>query len=67
MKSDSPDPSLPGTLPDQLRCPITSKPLSMDESGEWVNVVGEPMRYPVRNGIPVLVPPAAEKLDGPRA
>jgi len=52
----------PAQLPDQLRCPITRKPLELDESGQWVRVVGEPLRYPVRNGIPVLVPPAAERL-----
>lgn len=67
MKSDPHEPAPPTTLPEQLRCPVTGKPLALDESGVWVNVVGEPMRYPIRNGIPVLVPPAAEKLDGPRA
>lgn len=50
-------------LPEQLRCPVTGKPLELDESGQWVLVVGEKLRYPVRGGIPVLVAPAAEKLD----
>ncbi len=51
----------PPRLPEQLRCPITGKPLELDESGQWVRVVGEPLRYPVRQGIPVLVASAAEK------
>lgn len=58
MKSE-PDPR-PVRLPEQLRCPITGKPLELDQSGQWVRVVGEPLRYPVRDGIPVLVAPAAE-------
>ncbi|UYV13997.1 MAG: hypothetical protein NCW75_06825 [Phycisphaera sp.] len=51
----------PVRLPEQLRCPITGKPLELEEGGHWVRVVGEPLRYPVRGGIPVLVAPAAEK------
>lgn len=61
MKSD-PDSRAP-SLPEQLRCPITGKPLELDENGQWVRVVGEPLRYPVRGGIPVLVETAAEKTD----
>ncbi|MEQ8316022.1 MAG: hypothetical protein RIE77_09120 [Phycisphaerales bacterium] len=67
MKSETPSPAGPGPLPEQLRCPITGKQLALDASGEWVNVVGEPIRYPIRKGIPVLVPPAAEKLERPGA
>lgn len=67
MKSEPTRGAEPRPLPEQLRCPITGKPLVLDESGDWVNVVGEPIRYPIRGGIPVLVPPAAEKLDEPSA
>jgi uncharacterized protein YbaR (Trm112 family) len=63
MKSEQSEPAVqPLKLPEQLRCPITGKPLALDESGQWVLVVGEPLRYPVRGGIPVLVASAVEKL-----
>lgn len=60
MKSDhAPDePTRSRQLPDALRCPSTGKPLEMEPGGAWVRVVGEAMRYPVRNGIPILVPGA---------
>jgi|GEM_PF-7042661 len=61
MKNESDSP--PVSLPEQLRCPITRKPLELEEGGLWVRVIGEPLRYPVRGGIPVLVAPAAEKTD----
>lgn len=50
-------------LPECVRCPISGKPLKPEEGGDWVRVVGEPIRYPVRGGIPVLVPAAAERTD----
>lgn len=59
MKSEpaQPRPSLPA----QLRCPITGKPLELEPDGQWIRVVGEPLRYPVRGGIPVLVAAAVQK------
>ncbi|MCW5756283.1 MAG: hypothetical protein KIT54_03515 [Phycisphaeraceae bacterium] len=46
-----------------LRCPISRLPLEWDESGQWVNVVGQPRRYPVKDGIPILVEHAAQTTD----
>ena len=48
-------------LPDALRCPLTHKPVELEPCGTWVRVVGEALRYPVRDGIPVLVASAAER------
>lgn len=48
------------SLPKALRCPKTGKHLELEPDGAWVRVIGEPLRYPVRNGIPVLVPGAAQ-------
>lgn len=64
MKSNQPqDHADQAQLPEQLRCPVTGKPLQLEPDGCWIRVVGEPLRYPVRGGIPVLVPSAAEKLQ----
>ncbi|MEO1277354.1 MAG: Trm112 family protein [Planctomycetota bacterium] len=62
--------SEPGSvqLPDALRCPITGAKLELDPDREWVRAVGQPYRYPIRGGIPVLVASAAQPVeDGSRS
>ncbi|MEQ8845837.1 MAG: hypothetical protein RIB58_13390 [Phycisphaerales bacterium] len=56
MKSNDP---AAARLPDILRCPVTKAALELNEDGTAVRVVGDELAYPVRNGIPVLVPGAA--------
>jgi len=51
------------TLPEALRCPMTKLPLELEPNGDWVRVIGQPIRYPVRDGVPILVAGAAERLD----
>ncbi|MFI4883577.1 MAG: Trm112 family protein [Phycisphaerales bacterium JB064] len=62
MKSEPIPQDGPIRLPDALRCPLSRKPLELEPDGQWVRVVGEPVRYPVRQGIPVLVPAAAQRI-----
>jgi uncharacterized protein YbaR (Trm112 family) len=47
---------------DYLACPLTKKPLKYDEKNNELisEVVG--VAYPIRDGIPVLVPSEARKL-----
>lgn len=45
-----------------LRCPITLSKLTRD--GEFLVAEVGGMRYPVRNGIPVMLPEEAELPDG---
>ena len=59
MKSESTD----RLLPEALRCPVTGGRLEFEPDGQWVRVIGHPLRYPVRGGIPVLVTGAAQQVD----
>ena len=67
MKSDAGQPAHgPAmTIPEALRCPVTKLPLELEPSGDWVRVIGQPIRYPIRDGVPILVASAAERLDEP--
>ncbi|MEO1007757.1 MAG: Trm112 family protein [Planctomycetota bacterium] len=49
----------PVRLPEELRCPRTGRALRLSADGRWADVDGEPIRYPVRDGIPVLIADAA--------
>lgn len=51
------------TLPPELRCPRTGAVLRLSEDGRWVLVEGHAHRYPVRDGLAVLVPGAAVGAD----
>lgn len=62
MKSEPAPQHRPIRLPEALRCPLSRKPLELEPDGQWVRVVGELVRYPVRQGIPVLVPTAAHRI-----
>lgn len=46
-----------------LVCPLTRTPLRWDpDAGELVSDAGG-LAYPVRNGVPVLIPELARRLD----
>jgi uncharacterized protein YbaR (Trm112 family) len=47
-----------------LVCPVTKKPLRYDrERGELVSEAAG-LAYPVRDGIPIMLPDQARKLEG---
>ena len=60
MKSDCASVQLPETL----RCPVTGAQLELECDGQWIRAIGQPLRYPVRGGIPVLVASAAQPMEG---
>ncbi|HEX8341395.1 MAG TPA: Trm112 family protein [Tepidisphaeraceae bacterium] len=49
-------------LVDMLRCPLTLSPLTRD-GDELVAAVGG-LRYPIRDGIPVMLPEEAKLPEG---
>jgi uncharacterized protein YbaR (Trm112 family) len=47
-----------------LACPLTKGPLAWDaERGELVSKLAR-LAYPVRDGIPIMLPSEARRLDG---
>jgi uncharacterized protein YbaR (Trm112 family) len=47
-----------------LVCPVTKKPLRYDrERGELISQAAG-LAYPVRDGIPIMLPDQARKLEG---
>ena len=47
-----------------LVCPVTKAPLRLDrERGELVSEAAG-LAYPIRDGIPIMLPDEARKLDG---
>ena len=58
--SDTVDPR----LLEVLVCPVTHGPLEYDrERGELVSRSAR-LAYPIRNGVPVMLPEEARELDG---
>lgn len=57
-----PDHGIDGDLLEILVCPVTRSPLRLD-GDELVGTVGG-LRYPIRDGIPVLLPDAAKLPEG---
>ena len=47
---------------DYLACPLTKKPLKYDEKNKELISEAVGVAYPIRDGIPVLVPSEARKL-----
>lgn len=47
---------------DYLACPLTKKPLTYDEKNHELISAAVGVAYPIRDGIPVLVPSEARKL-----
>ena len=44
-----------------MACPVCRSPL--EDRGEWLRCRGCGLRYPVRDGIPVMLPEAAVAAD----
>lgn len=49
------------TLDECLRCPVTGQPL--EREGEWFRTADDSRRYPVKEGIPVLIAADAETAE----
>lgn len=49
-------------LLDILVCPLTKTPLSYDESAQELISEAAGLAYPVRDGIPIMLPEEARKI-----
>lgn len=58
--TDEIDPS----LLEILVCPITKQPLQWDKDAQELISRAAGLAYPVRNGIPIMLPEEARKLNG---
>ena len=54
-------------LLDIMVCPVTRGPLRYDESAQELISDAAGLAYPVRDGVPVMLPDEARQLDGPLA
>lgn len=55
--------SLDPELLDILVCPVTRTPLRYDEAAQELVSEAAGLAYPIRNGVPVMLPDKARKLD----
>jgi uncharacterized protein len=47
-----------------LVCPVTKQPLQWDKDAQELISKAAGLAYPVRNGIPIMLPEEARKLHG---
>ncbi|MBB5045624.1 hypothetical protein HNR60_000353 [Rhodopseudomonas rhenobacensis] len=60
--SDRPEAGVDRKLLDILVCPITKGPLEFDASRQELISRGAKLAYPIRDGIPIMLPEEARKL-----
>jgi uncharacterized protein YbaR (Trm112 family) len=56
--------SLDPALLEILVCPLTRTPLRYDEAAQELVSEAAGLAYPIRNGVPVMLPDQARRLDG---
>ncbi len=61
--SSSTTPHLAPELLEILVCPLTKKPLRYDREAQELISDAASLAYPIREGIPVMLPDEARKLD----
>lgn len=54
---------IPKHLLDILVCPVTKAPLVYDKEKQELVSKSANLAYPVKNGIPIMLPEEARKLD----
>ena len=63
MDTANPSPQVDPKLLEILVCPVTKQPLSYDrEAGELISHAAG-LAYPVRDGVPIMLPDEARPLD----
>lgn len=62
LSPSEPDPR----LLEVLVCPVTRGPLRYDRDAQELVSEGARLAYPVRDGVPVMLPEEARSLDDPR-
>jgi uncharacterized protein YbaR (Trm112 family) len=56
--------SIDPALLEILVCPLTRTPLRYDEAAQELVSEAAGLAYPIRNGVPVMLPDQARRLDG---
>jgi uncharacterized protein YbaR (Trm112 family) len=64
MTQSFPDPGVDPRLLEILVCPATGTPLDYDrEAGELISKAAG-LAYPIRDGVPIMLPEEARRLEG---
>jgi len=67
MTQSPTEPAGPGVDPRLLEilvCPVTKGPLRYDRAAAELVSEGAGLAYPIRDGIPIMLPDEARRLDG---
>jgi uncharacterized protein YbaR (Trm112 family) len=65
-RADVPDARIRAIDPkllEMLVCPLTKGPLDLSPDGDWLTSRKAKLRYPVRDGIPILLTDEAEPVE----
>jgi len=63
MSSDPPAASIDPRLLEILVCPLTKGPLEYDAERQELISRAAKLAYPIRDGIPIMLPEEARRLD----
>lgn len=61
--SDASKKTLDPKMTELLVCPLTKSPLRLTEDGEGLHSPNAKLIYPIRDGIPILLPSEAARLE----
>jgi uncharacterized protein YbaR (Trm112 family) len=61
--SDSVSPGVDPRLLEILVCPVTKGPLEYDRAAQELVSRGAKLAYPIRDGVPIMLPEEARALD----
>ena len=64
MNAVLPGPSVDPRLLEILVCPVTRGPLEYDRARSELVSRGARLAYPIRDGVPIMLPDEARELDG---
>ena len=62
-QTERPEPSVDPKLLEILVCPLTKGPLEFDASKQELISRSAKLAYPIRDGIPIMLPEEARKID----
>ena len=62
-RPDRPENTIDRKLLEILVCPLTKGPLEYDAAGQELISRSAKLAYPIRDGIPIMLPEEARKID----
>jgi uncharacterized protein YbaR (Trm112 family) len=63
VQPERPEPSVDPKLLEILVCPLTKGPLEFDAAKQELISRSAKLAYPIRDGIPIMLPEEARKID----